>query len=78
MEVTFPISGDVDVLKPTRRGDQIAGVVAVAIAFPLGAPFSPNDSKELIELFTHHFFDHHPHCAPSQGTEMLVEFLLIG
>jgi hypothetical protein len=55
------------VLESTRGGHQITGVGAVAIAFALGAPFSPNDSKELIKLFTHHFLDHHPHGSPSQS-----------
>jgi hypothetical protein len=46
MELTFPISGDVDVLEPTRRCHQITGVGAVAIAFALRAAFSPGRSNE--------------------------------
>ena len=57
-----------DVLESTSGGHQITRLGAVAIAFTLGATFSPNYSKELIELFTHHFLDHHPHCSTSQGT----------
>jgi hypothetical protein len=77
MELAFPISGNVDVLEPPRRGHQIARVVAVTIAFALGATLSPCCSNELIELFTHHFFYHDPNSALGKSTQMLVEFLLI-
>jgi hypothetical protein len=64
VELTFPISGHVDVLKPTRGGHQIAAVGgAVAIPFALRATLSPRGSNELIELFTHHRFDHDPNGA---------------
>jgi hypothetical protein len=58
VEVTFPISGDVDIRDPTRRGHQVACVVAVAIPFALGATLSPSRSNELVEFFTHHGFYH--------------------
>src|SRR2546428_10871794 len=41
MEVAFPVSGHLEILKPTGRGDQITAVEAVAISFPLGVAFSP-------------------------------------
>jgi hypothetical protein len=44
-ELTLPISGDFDVLKPTGGCDQITGVGAVAIAFAFGTAFSPGGSK---------------------------------
>jgi hypothetical protein len=78
VELAFPISGNFDVLEPTARGDQIAGIGAVAIPFALGATFSPRGSNELIQLFTHHFLYHHPHCSASQSTQMLMKLLLRG
>jgi hypothetical protein len=78
VEWAFPISGNFDVLEPTRRGDQIAGIGAVAMPFALGATFCPSYSNELIEFFTHHFLYHHPHCSPSQSTQMLMKLLLLG
>jgi hypothetical protein len=77
VELTFPISGHVDVLKPTRGGHQIARVVAVAVSFALGTTLSPRGSNELIELFTHHRFDHDPNGALGQCTQVLVEDLLV-
>jgi hypothetical protein len=76
VEVTFPISGDVDVLEPTRGGHQIARVVPIAVASALRTALSPGRSKELIELFTHHGFDHDPNGTLSQGTQVLMEFFL--
>src|SRR5260370_11258972 len=46
MELTFTISGDLDLLEPTRRCGQITAVGAVAIAFTLGTAFSPCGSNE--------------------------------
>ena len=74
VELTFSISGDVDVFKPTRGGHQIARVVAVAVAFALRTTLSPRGSNELVEFFTHHGFDHDPNSALSQCTQVLVEF----
>src|SRR5438045_2934362 len=60
VELAFTISGHVDILEPTRGGDQIASVGAVAIPFALGATLSPCCSYKLIKLFTHHLFYHGP------------------
>src|SRR6266705_5733889 len=57
------VSGHLDVLESTSRGHQVSGVGAVAIAFALGAAFSPGRSNELVELFTHYGFDHDSHGA---------------
>src|SRR6266851_7111262 len=77
MELTFPISGHVDLLEPTRRGRQIARVGAIAIAFAFGATLSPTDSDEGIEFLAHHQFQDRAHGALSQGSQMLMKFLLL-
>ena len=41
MEVAFPVSRHFEILKPTRRGDQITAVEAVAIAFAAAGCFLP-------------------------------------
>ncbi len=46
MELTFPISGDVNILEPTSGGHQIAHVGAVAVPFALGATLTPGGSNE--------------------------------
>src|SRR5712692_2860886 len=76
VELTFTISRDVDVLEPTCRCHQIARVGAVAIPFALGATLSPARSNELLELFTHHRFDHDPNGTLSERTQVLMEDLL--
>lgn len=78
VELTLPISGNVDVLKPTAGCDKITSVGAEALAFAFGTAFSPGGSDEGIELLTHHQFDHRPHSTLSQGAQMLVKFLLLG
>jgi hypothetical protein len=40
MVLTFPISGDFDLLKPTRGCDQTESISAVTIAFALGTAFA--------------------------------------
>ena len=56
VELTRAVSGHVDLREPTSRGHQIAGVVAVAVPFALGATLAPGRSNNLVELFTHHGF----------------------
>jgi len=51
--------------------------VAVAVPFALGATLSPGRSNELLELFTHHGFDHDAHGALGETTQVLMEFLLV-
>jgi hypothetical protein len=46
MELTFTISGDVNILEPTSGGHQIAQVGAVAIPFALRTPLCPSGSNE--------------------------------
>ena len=46
VELARAISGDFQVLKSASRGDQVARVVAVAVAFALGTALSPRDSDE--------------------------------
>src|SRR2546423_13554145 len=41
MEPTFAISGNVEVLDPTRRSEQIPAIVAVAVAVALRGGLSP-------------------------------------
>jgi hypothetical protein len=41
MEVTFPVSGHLDILDPTRRGHQITAGEAVAIAVAAAGCFLP-------------------------------------
>ena len=78
MELTFPISGDVDLLDPPCRCRQITRVGAVAIAFALGTTCSPGGSNESIEFLAHHQFDHRAHGTLSQDSQMLMKFLLLG
>jgi len=77
VELTFPISGHSNVLQPTSRCHPITGGGAVAVAFALGAAFSPRRSNERISLLTYHQFQDRPHGALSQGTQMLMKFLLL-
>src|SRR5260221_11663776 len=78
VEVTFPVSGHLDLLEPTRRGDQIAGVVAVSIPFALEATFSPSDPDERIEVLAHHVLPHHANGAAGQFAQIMLERLLVG
>jgi hypothetical protein len=71
VELTFTVPGHFDLLEPTSGGHQIARVVTVAIAFALGATLSPGRSNELIELSTHHRFDHDPNGALGERTQVL-------
>src|SRR5712691_1355123 len=77
VKVPFAVSGDFDLLKPTRGGHQIARVVAIAVPFALRATLSPGRSNELVELFTHHRFYHDPHGALRERTQVLMEDLLV-
>jgi len=77
VKLTGTISGHSDVLESTSRGHQVSGVSAIAIAFALGATFSPGCSNELVELFTHHGFDHDPHGAQGECPQVLMEDVLI-
>src|SRR5438876_10847182 len=54
MELTFTISGHLHILNPARRGDQVTGVVPVAIAIAFGAALAPADSDERVEFLAHH------------------------
>src|SRR6266852_1428566 len=77
VELTGAVSGHVDLLEPTRGGHQIAGVVAVAVPFALGATLAPGRSNKLVELFTHHGFYHDPHSALGERTQVVMEDLLV-
>jgi hypothetical protein len=48
VKLTFTISGNLHILDPTSGCHQITAVVAIAIAFALGATFSPGGSDERI------------------------------
>jgi len=48
-----------------------------AISLALRATFSPGRSNKLIELFTHHRFDHDPNGTLRETTQVLVEDLLL-
>src|SRR5712692_10584982 len=76
VELTRAISGHVDLLEPTSGGHQIAGVVAIAVPFALGATLAPGRSNKLVELFTHHGFYHDPHRALGERTQVVMEDLL--
>jgi hypothetical protein len=78
MEPALTIAGNLQVLDPARRGDQITSVGAVTIALALGTAFSPPDSDERVELFTHHIFQHHANGPAGQFVQMLPKFVLIG
>jgi hypothetical protein len=56
---------------------RLARVVVVTVPFALGARLAPRRSNELVELFTHHGFDHDADGALGQRTQVLMEFLLI-
>jgi len=43
----------------------------------LPARLSPGRSNELVELFSHHGFDHDPHGALGEGAQVLMEELLV-
>ena len=73
VELTRPVSGHVDVLEPTCGSHQIARVGAIAVPFAFRARLSPGCSNELVELFTHHRFEHDPHGALRQRTQVLME-----
>jgi hypothetical protein len=46
VELAFPIAGNLEIFDPASRCGQIAAVVAIAVAFALGATFSPCDCDE--------------------------------
>src|SRR2546421_3014432 len=46
VKLPFTVSGDFHVLKSASRGDQVARVVTVAVAFALGIALSPRGSDE--------------------------------
>ena len=48
VKLTRAIARDFDLLQPTGRSDQIAGVGAIAIPVALGAAFSPGGSNERV------------------------------
>src|SRR5438270_3612088 len=77
MELAFPVSGHFDILEPARSTDQITGVVAIAIAFALGAAFSPSHADERIELLAHHILHHDANGAAGQFAHILAERLLL-
>src|SRR5437667_8106785 len=77
VELTRTVSRHVDLLESTSGGHQIARVVTVAISLALRAAFSPGRSNELIELFTHHRFEHDPNGALRETTQVLMEDLLL-
>src|SRR5437660_12070821 len=58
VELAFPVPGHIDPLDATGSGDQITGVGAVAIAFTLGATFSPAHADERIKLLAHDALQH--------------------
>jgi hypothetical protein len=59
VELALPISRHLQVLDPTRGGDQVAAVEAVAISFALGTAFSPAYADERIKLLAHDAFQYH-------------------
>jgi hypothetical protein len=66
VELAFPVSWHLDLLDSTRRSDQITGVGTIAIAFALGAAFSPSHADERIELLAHHCLQHHTNGSSRQ------------
>src|SRR5690348_7806833 len=77
VELPFAISGHVDQLDPTCGCHQVTAVVAVAIAFALGATFSPSHANERVELLTHHGLQHHANTSSGQFAQILLERLLL-
>jgi hypothetical protein len=77
MKLAFPISRNFDLLQPTSGGHQITGIGAIAIPFAFGTTLSPGCSNELVELFTHHRFDHGPNGTLGERPQVLMEDLLL-
>src|SRR5512142_1473835 len=48
VELALTISGNLQLLDPPGRSDQVAGVEPVAIAFALGAALAPADSDQRV------------------------------
>ncbi|HEX6481756.1 MAG TPA: hypothetical protein VF043_23180 [Ktedonobacteraceae bacterium] len=66
MELALAVSRYVQRLNATRRRTQVAGVVPIAIALPLGAALSPSDADQRVELLAHHPFQYHANSPTSQ------------
>src|SRR2546426_5813010 len=77
VELALTISGNLQLLDPTCRGDQVAGVGPVAIAFALGAALAPADSDQRVKFLAHHPLQDDANRAAGQLAQMLVEYLLI-
>src|SRR6266568_1044440 len=59
VELALAISWDLYVLDPTRGGDQVAAVEAIAIPIALGTTLAPPNSDQRVKLFAHHSLQHH-------------------
>jgi hypothetical protein len=77
MKLALAISRNLQVLDPSRRSDQIAGVGPVAIAFAPRAALSPADSNQRIKFLAHHALQYHANGAAGQFAQMLVECALL-
>jgi len=77
MKLALAISRNLQVLDPSRRRDQIAGVGPVAIAFAPRAALSPADSNQRVKFLAHHALQYHANGAAGQLAQMLVECALI-
>src|SRR5258708_22906780 len=50
VELTFPIAWNLEIFDAASRCGQIAAIVAIAIAFALGAAFPPSHANDRIEI----------------------------
>ena len=77
MKLALPIARNFDLLEPTGRCHEVAGVGTVAIAFTFRVRFSPSGSNKRIQFLAHNYFYYRPNGTLSQGTQMLMKFLLL-
>ena len=77
VELALAITWHLQVFDPTRGGDQIAAVGAIAIAFAPRTALTPAHSDEGFQLLTHDSFQDDANTGSGQFAQMLLELLLI-
>src|SRR5712692_2920878 len=68
VKCSFPVSWHLQLFNAPGWGDEIAGVVTIAIPSAIGGAFTPGCSNALLQLLTHHVFDQDLNRTHGQAT----------